>query len=1054
MKRNKITVEEVQRRLQGLSNTATPQFKDGGEVNMPSLISGRLVTGVDEMRNEVNAEVEAKEFIQFPDRTVSEVAGKRHTEGGEKMNLPEGTRILSDNIRVGKEIRDMIKTLFEVTVNPKDSFAKALNKVNLSLGIEGIELEMETFLDKIKKNEETQDEDTRRVNEQYLADKLYELQQEMKQAEAVKNQAFDILFERQEFVKVNPENDSRIRKPVEQPTAEDIAMEDVSVNLNPRMANQMEQREEQIKSGEAPPPQDAPTVGGTGPEESVEAPMNPPVGNTGEAPIPVMYEQPLQANVQNIAEGAEMAQIQMEDGGTISVYANGGEFYMEDADVGKLQGMIGDANVQDYVQDEVFGIYADGGGIPQRYKNKGFRKVGAKKRAPKGAKHKWEVLARKKTGGKTKYKIVKGGFRGMQDFKSHKSSKRRKRFWDRMGGKNSAKAKDPFSPLYWHKRFGTWEDGGEVGAAPKYQGTLYDYGFVEIGADNRPSNNYITAPFLQPDKFYLVVELKNGVAKRNENGRFQVLGQVQTGLDEAGQNVVIQNSAGVGPDEPFNVPGVSADSPLTVYNENVTNVSRQYPATNPYSMEAFTPKEFPTIRKSQLTGGDDGTFTYVDNNGDVYQVRENEDGTSQYFRTLPGVSYGGDNIDKGFFKPGMYNVLTESGEVDKNLIGNMDAYTNFMRKTFEIIERVEQAENMGVPYNSTITVGGFSDPMVVSPDLMTKIGGTTSDQANVRLAQLRADESIQIIKNELEERGIDASRINFVSEATGQRLGGEGAAGGQEFGTETPGGSQQDRGLSAQVDIEFLGEEGQGLIEDDPTVPSTPMMPYVPASTFSPPVPFLGVPDLYEADAYQGPPAIDSRLQARIPQRKVDPNFAPITRAFNRSIDTASRGIGSALGAVTAAGLSALGDAYGKEQQRADTVTQQLARQADTLNFQADQYNAKASAADISNFGKLATTAMDLTRADLRTRQGQQQMNERAEQSERMNIGVAQALSPNYRFNPITGQVEFTNALNPFNAMFPKNNAAMMFASQGQPTINEEAVKQYLLTQGLGTLTV
>ena len=407
MKRNKITVEEVQRRLQGLSNTATPQFKDGGEVNMPSLISGRLVTGVDEMRNEVNAEVEAKEFIQFPDRTVSEVAGKRHTEGGEKMNLPEGTRILSDNIRVGKEIRDMIKTLFEVTVNPKDSFAKALNKINLSLGIEGIELEMETFLDKIKKNEETQDEDTRRVNEQYLADKLYELQQEMKQAEAVKNQAFDILFERQEFVKVNPKNDSRIRKPVEQPTAEDIAMEDVSVNLNPRMANQMEQREEQIKLGEVPPPQDAPTVGGTGLEESVEAPMNPPVENTGEAPIPVMYEQPLQANVRNIAEGAEMAQIQMEDGGTISVYANGGEFYMEDADVRRLQGMIGDANIQDYVQDEVFGIYADGGGIPQRYKNKGFRKVGAKKRAPKGAKHKWEVLARKKVGGKTKYKTTK-----------------------------------------------------------------------------------------------------------------------------------------------------------------------------------------------------------------------------------------------------------------------------------------------------------------------------------------------------------------------------------------------------------------------------------------------------------------------------------------------------------------------------------------------------------------------------------------------------------------------------------------------------------------------
>ena len=30
-----------------------------------------------------------------------------------------------------------------------------------------------------------------------------------------------------------------------------------------------------------------------------------------------------------------------------------------------------------------------------------------------------------------------------------------------MGGRNGPKAKDPFSPLYWHKRFGTWAEGGE-----------------------------------------------------------------------------------------------------------------------------------------------------------------------------------------------------------------------------------------------------------------------------------------------------------------------------------------------------------------------------------------------------------------------------------------------------------------------------------------------------------------------------------------------------------------------------------------------------------------
>ena len=100
--------------------------------------------------------------------------------------------------------------------------------------------------------------------------------------------------------------------------------------------------------------------------------------------------------------------------------------------------------------------YAKGGGIPQRYKNKGFTKVGAKKKSTRPGK-KWMVLAKKGD----KYKIVHGGDSNMKDFKQHGSAKRKERFWDRMGGRNGPKAKDPFSPLYWHKKFGTWAEGGE-----------------------------------------------------------------------------------------------------------------------------------------------------------------------------------------------------------------------------------------------------------------------------------------------------------------------------------------------------------------------------------------------------------------------------------------------------------------------------------------------------------------------------------------------------------------------------------------------------------------
>lgn len=98
-----------------------------------------------------------------------------------------------------------------------------------------------------------------------------------------------------------------------------------------------------------------------------------------------------------------------------------------------------------------------GGSIPERYRNMGFSRVGQKKESTNEGK-KWMVLAKKGD----QYKVVHGGYKGMQDFKQHGSEQRKKNFWNRMGGRDSSKANDPFSPLYWHKRLGTWEKGGKL----------------------------------------------------------------------------------------------------------------------------------------------------------------------------------------------------------------------------------------------------------------------------------------------------------------------------------------------------------------------------------------------------------------------------------------------------------------------------------------------------------------------------------------------------------------------------------------------------------------
>ena len=82
-----------------------------------------------------------------------------------------------------------------------------------------------------------------------------------------------------------------------------------------------------------------------------------------------------------------------------------------------------------------------GGGI--KYRGEMFPGYNKPKRAKKGAKHKYRVLARE--GEKTK--IVNFGFRGMKDYCSHKDPKRKKNFRSRHGCDKGKLSK--LSAKYW-----------------------------------------------------------------------------------------------------------------------------------------------------------------------------------------------------------------------------------------------------------------------------------------------------------------------------------------------------------------------------------------------------------------------------------------------------------------------------------------------------------------------------------------------------------------------------------------------------------------------------
>lgn len=96
--------------------------------------------------------------------------------------------------------------------------------------------------------------------------------------------------------------------------------------------------------------------------------------------------------------------------------------------------------------------YMQSGGLPDRYKKLGFSGVNQVKNAPQGDSHKKMVVAKKGD----KYKLVKFGYRGMEDYTQHKDKDRRKNYLSRSAGIRNGSGQltkdDVFSANHWSRK--------------------------------------------------------------------------------------------------------------------------------------------------------------------------------------------------------------------------------------------------------------------------------------------------------------------------------------------------------------------------------------------------------------------------------------------------------------------------------------------------------------------------------------------------------------------------------------------------------------------------
>lgn len=165
------------------------------------LLTGNFLEGNPEHPNP-NSEVEQGEYVQTPDGNTMEILGDKHSKGGELLNLPANTKVISDYLKIGAKLAKFFKEEFGLNVTAKSTFATVLDKYKKKIGLDEILDEEADIMEKIVDQEAVKYASTREVNLQVLSKKANELQVQKQPLEEKFNEFTNLVFEKQESQKI------------------------------------------------------------------------------------------------------------------------------------------------------------------------------------------------------------------------------------------------------------------------------------------------------------------------------------------------------------------------------------------------------------------------------------------------------------------------------------------------------------------------------------------------------------------------------------------------------------------------------------------------------------------------------------------------------------------------------------------------------------------------------------------------------------------------------------------------------------------------------------
>ena len=196
--------EQQRKETENYLKSGVRYYQEGGKIsNKEGLLStGNFIYGNDNHPNP-NVEVEKGEYIQTPDGSTMEVLGKKHSEGGEMLNLPQSTAVVSDYLKIGSKLATYFKKNYDLNVTSKSTFATVLDRYKRKIGLTKILEEETNILQKITDQEDVEFEPTRDINLQILSKKAVELQSQKQPLEKRLEEFTRVVFDKQELQKGN-----------------------------------------------------------------------------------------------------------------------------------------------------------------------------------------------------------------------------------------------------------------------------------------------------------------------------------------------------------------------------------------------------------------------------------------------------------------------------------------------------------------------------------------------------------------------------------------------------------------------------------------------------------------------------------------------------------------------------------------------------------------------------------------------------------------------------------------------------------------------------------